>query len=68
MPTTSTPLATLLIQKHKNMRLWGPRSVRSRRHRPEGARGRRQRIVRNLEATSVQAAIKVGITRQSKRP
>lgn len=46
----------------------GARTVRSRRRRPEGAPGRRQRIVRNLEATTAQAAIKIDVKRQSKGP
>lgn len=46
----------------------GARTVRSQRRRPEGARGRRQRIVRNLEATTAQAGTKIGVKRQSKGP
>lgn len=46
----------------------GPGAVRSQRHRPEGARGRRQRIVWNLEAAPAQAAIKIGVSGNRRGP
>ncbi|APG14893.1 hypothetical protein BKD09_41820 [Bradyrhizobium japonicum] len=38
------------------------------RHRPEGARGRRQRIVGNMEAGLARHALKIDVKRQSKGP
>ncbi|WP_312014337.1 plasmid pRiA4b ORF-3 family protein [Bradyrhizobium sp. ERR14] len=51
--------------EHENMRLWGPRS---RRRRPEDARGRRQRIIRNLVAAASRHAAQIDVKRQSKGP
>nr|WP_231168578.1 plasmid pRiA4b ORF-3 family protein [Bradyrhizobium sp. 41S5] len=53
--------------EHEHMRRWGPGAVQSQRDRPEGPRGRRQRIVRNLEATSAKATIKIGRQEPIKR-
>ncbi|MCP1838593.1 hypothetical protein ACVIHI_000043 [Bradyrhizobium sp. USDA 4524] len=54
--------------EHEHMRLVGARNSSTQRRRPKGARGHRQRIVRNLEATPAQAAMKIGVKRQSKGP
>src|SRR5262249_29460005 len=52
-------------RKHASL---GPRAVRSERHRSGGARRRRQRIIRKVDASPAQAAIKVDVKRQSKGP
>lgn len=61
-----TPSATQLIQ---NMKICasGGRTVRSQRRRPEDARGRRQRIARNLEAAASRHAAQIDVKRRSKR-
>ncbi|WP_245283365.1 plasmid pRiA4b ORF-3 family protein [Bradyrhizobium sp. WSM2793] len=48
--------------EHENMRLWA-RTVRSQRRRLEDARGRRQRIVQNLEAAASRHAAQIDVKR-----
>lgn len=66
MPNTSMPAATLLIW---NMKIcaFGACTVRSQRRRPEDARGRRQRIVQNLEAAASRHAAHIDVKRQSSK-
>ncbi|WP_246669162.1 MULTISPECIES: hypothetical protein [Bradyrhizobium] len=66
MPNTSMPAATLLIW---NMKICasGARTVRSQPRHPEDARGRRQRIVHNLEAAASRHAAQIDVKRQSSK-
>jgi hypothetical protein len=54
----------------EQMRLRGPEpgAVQSQRDRPEGPRGRRQRVVRHMEATASRHTAQIDVKRESKGP